>query len=167
MWKKFGDQLLTKDYRYFDLLHPVMKTKLPREEFYKWFIWALDEAEPGVRKVLRLDRMLDKPDFWWKILKSMPRFMYRKWRYQRVHLDPQSFVRSEIGVIGPDNEKLRDDAQFAPKGTIELSAQAKDVIVPTPRLSRNKLPVADAAIASAAAAQDDNANANAHTRDEA
>lgn len=166
MWKKYGDQLLTKDYRYFDLLHPVLKTTLPREEFYKWFIWALDEAEPGVRKVLRLDRMIDKPDFWWKIMQGMPRFMYRKWRYQRVHLDPQSFVRSEIGVIGPNNEKLRDDAQLAPKGTIELAQSARDVIVPMPKIKRAKLPVSPESNGAAAAANTPREE-SANKRDEA
>ena len=36
MYRKYG-QLLTKDFRLYDLLHPVIETKLPREEFYKNF----------------------------------------------------------------------------------------------------------------------------------
>ncbi|MBI5513977.1 MAG: cobalamin B12-binding domain-containing protein [Deltaproteobacteria bacterium] len=140
MWRRLGDKLLTRDYRYFDLMHATSETKLPREEFYRQFIWALDSAEPGVSKVLNPRRMLDKPEFWWKNLLNLPRFMYRKWRYQRVHLDYRSFMRSELGVISPASEPLRESAQYAPKGTITLSASASDVMVPAPRIRRAKLP---------------------------
>jgi hypothetical protein len=121
-------------------MHATSETKLPREEFYRQFIWALDSAEPGVSKVLNPRRMLDKPDFWWKNLLNLPRFMYRKWRYQRVHLDYRSFMRSELGVISPASEPLRESAQYAPRGTITLSASASDVMVPAPRIRRAKLP---------------------------
>jgi hypothetical protein len=86
--------------------------------------------------------MVDKPGFWWRNLANLPRFMYRKWRYQRVHLDYRSFLRSELGVIGPQSEPLRDHGQYAPRGTISLCPSATDVMIPAPRVRRGKLPVA-------------------------
>ncbi len=37
LWKERYDELLTHDYNCYDCLHPVVPTRLPREEFYKQF----------------------------------------------------------------------------------------------------------------------------------
>jgi hypothetical protein len=92
---------MTTDYRLFDLLHAVLPTKLPREEFYANFARAIDATEPSVYRAMA-NLFKKRPELiralWWNI----PWFYARTWRYQRMHRDARSFLRDEEGLLnGP------------------------------------------------------------------
>jgi hypothetical protein len=89
----------------FDLLHAVLPTKLPREEFYKQFARAADETKSSVHRAMRT-MLLRRPDLIRAILPNVFWFYARTWRYQRVHRDYRSFVRDEAGLLnGPGIRK--------------------------------------------------------------
>ena len=99
--RAYRDQLLTTDRRLFDLLHAVLPTRLPRAEFYRHFARAYDATEETVRKAYKV-MWKQRPDFVRKVLPGMAWFYARTWRYQRVHRDPESFLRDEEGLMnGP------------------------------------------------------------------
>ncbi len=97
--RKFKDKLLTQDRRFFDLLHAVTETKLPREEFYKHFSKNMWATMPATMKALRPKMLLKRADFWLSVLPNVPRFVYNAKRNRKVHSDPSSFLNDEIGVL--------------------------------------------------------------------
>lgn len=101
LYRAYEDKLLTTDHRLFDLLHAVLPTRLPRDEFYKEFARSYDATEESVRNAY--NAMLKKrPGFVAKVLPSMVWFYARTWRYQRIHRDFRSFLRDEAGLMnGP------------------------------------------------------------------
>lgn len=101
LYRAYHDKLLTTDHRLFDLLHAVLPTRLPREEFYRHFARSIDTLAPVVGRTLR--HLLPKrPDATRAVLKNIPWFYARTWRYQRIHGDPRTFLRDEQGLLnGP------------------------------------------------------------------
>jgi len=99
--RAYAHQLLTTDYRLFDLQHAVLPTRLPRAEFYKEFARAYDATESSVREAFRV-MLRKRKDFSLRVLRTMVWFYARTWRYQRVHCDHRSFLRDEEGLLdGP------------------------------------------------------------------
>ena len=49
LYKAYKDKLLTHDHRLFDLLHAVLPTKLPRDEFYKQYARAYIATDATVK----------------------------------------------------------------------------------------------------------------------
>lgn len=101
LYRAYKEQLLTTDHRLFDLLHAVLPTRLPREEFYREFSRSYDATEQSVRDAYN-SLMKKRPRFVAKVLPGMVWFYARTWRYQRIHRDYQSFLRDEAGLLnGP------------------------------------------------------------------
>lgn len=101
LYRAYKDKLLTHDYRLFDLLHAVLPTRLPREEFYKQFARALDATAESAHRAMS-NVVKRRRDFVWKFGKNLLWFYARTWRYQRVHRDYRSFLRDEEGLLnGP------------------------------------------------------------------
>ena len=101
LYRAYKDKLLTTDLRLFDLLHPVLPTRLPRDEFYRQLCRGYDATESSVRKAFRL-MVKRRGRFVASILPGMLWFYARTWRYQRVHYDYRSFLRDEEGLLdGP------------------------------------------------------------------
>lgn len=99
--KAYKDQLLTTDHRLFDLLHAVLPTRLPREEFYKELARGYEATVASVREAFKIV-ITKRPDFSRKVLFGMLWFYARTWRYQRIHYDYRSFLRDEEGLLnGP------------------------------------------------------------------
>ena len=99
--RAYKEQLLTTDHRLFDLLHAVLPTRLPREEFYREFARSYDATEESVRNAYS-SLLKKRPGFVAKVLPSMVWFYARTWRYQRIHRDYRSFLRDEAGLMnGP------------------------------------------------------------------
>jgi radical SAM superfamily enzyme YgiQ (UPF0313 family) len=101
LYRAYKDKLLTTDHRLFDLLHAVLPTRLPRAEFYAEFSRSYDTTD---RSVLSAYRYFIKARPWFvpRFSKSLIWFFARTWRYQRIHRDPQSFLRDEEGLLnGP------------------------------------------------------------------
>ncbi len=128
--RAYKDKLLTTDHRLFDLLHAVLPTRLPREEFYKEFARSYDATEESVRNAY--NAMLKKrPLFVAKVLPSMVWFYARTWRYQRIHRDFRSFLRDEAGLMnGPGAKAGLTWSDIAyPKGDENEIKTGPDVVV--------------------------------------
>ncbi|NCG20906.1 MAG: radical SAM protein, partial [Rhodobacterales bacterium] len=101
LYRSKKDQLLTNDHRLFDLLHPVLPTRLSREDFYANFARSVDAVRPSIRRAI-INFVLKNPRMITKILPGVAWFYARSWRYQRMHRDPQTFLRDEQGLLnGP------------------------------------------------------------------
>lgn len=101
LYKAYKDKLLTTDHRLFDLIHAVLPTRLPREEFYKELCRAYEATEPSVYAGFRAI-IKRRPAFVAKIIPSMIWFYARTWRYQRINDDYRSYLRDEEGLLnGP------------------------------------------------------------------
>lgn len=97
LYKAYKDKLLTTDHRLFDLLHAVLPTRLPREEFYKEYARAYLSTEITVRKSFKA-MAKNRPRFGAKIMPGMVWFYARTWRYQRIQDDYRTFLRDEAGL---------------------------------------------------------------------
>ena len=101
LYRAYEDKLMTTDHRLFDLLHAVLPTRLPRDEFYRQVCRGYIETDSSVRDAFRMI-IKKRPAFVAKILPGMLWFYARTWRYQRVHYDHTSFLRDEEGLLdGP------------------------------------------------------------------
>jgi hopanoid C-3 methylase len=97
--RKLKPHLLTLDRRFYDLLHAVVPTKLPRERFYEEFAKQLWRTMPSTKKALRLSNLLKRKDFWLSVLPNVPRFLYDARRHRHVFSDPRSYLFDEAGVL--------------------------------------------------------------------
>lgn len=101
LYRAYKDKLLTTDHRLFDLLHAVLPTRLPREEFYREFSRSYRSTERSVYNAYR-HFVKARPTFVPKNLRGLFWFYARTWRYQRIHGDHLSFLRDEEGLLnGP------------------------------------------------------------------
>lgn len=101
LYRAYKDKLLTTDHRLFDLLHAVLPTRLPREEFYKELCRAYDATEKSVYSGFRA-MIRQRKGFVAKIVPGMIWFYARTWRYQRINNDYRSYLRDEEGLLnGP------------------------------------------------------------------
>lgn len=101
LYRVYKDQLLTHDHRLFDLLHAVLPTRLPRDEFYAEFARSVDAVKPSIRKAIG-NIFRKRPGMVTSVLPGVAWFYARSWRYQRVHRDPATFMRDEEGLLtGP------------------------------------------------------------------
>lgn len=100
------DQLVTHDHRLFDLLHPVLPTRLPREEFYRQFSRSVDEVRPSIRRAT-LNFAKKHPRLLWELGPEILRFYARAFRYQALHRDPTTFLRDEEGLLNGPGKDLK------------------------------------------------------------
>lgn len=101
LYRAKKDQLLTHDHRLFDLLHPVLPTRLPREEFYREFARSVDAVRPSIRRATT-NFAKKNPRMVAKLLPQIARFYARTFRYQAMHRDHNTFLRDEEGLlVGP------------------------------------------------------------------
>ncbi|MBX3198534.1 MAG: cobalamin-dependent protein [Labilithrix sp.] len=125
LYRAYKDKLLTNDHRLFDLLHAVLPTRLPREEFYAEFCRAYDATEKSVRSAYKWF-FKARPTFIPKNLTSIVWFYARTWRYQRIHGDHRSFLRDEEGLLNGPGAKAGltwEDVAY-PKGDEHVAAKS-------------------------------------------
>lgn len=112
LYRAYKDKLMSRDHRLFDLLHPMLPTRLSREEFYREFARSYDATEFSVRKAFRM-MWKKRKGFLWRMLPGLLHFYARTWRYQRVHRDHTSFLRDEEGLLdGPGAAMSWKDVQY-------------------------------------------------------
>ena len=132
LYRAYKDKLLTTDHRLFDLLHAVLPTRLPRDEFYREFARSYDATEESVRNAYS-SIMKKRPAFVLKVLPSMVWFYARTWRYQRIHRDYQSFLRDEAGLMNGPGAKAGltwQDIAYPSGDANELrGAEPADVVI--------------------------------------
>jgi hopanoid C-3 methylase len=125
LYRAYKDKLLTTDHRLFDLLHAVLPTRLPRDEFYRQLTRGYVVTDSTVYEAFRV--MWNKRrDFSLRILPGMVWFYARTWRYQRVHNDYRSFLRDEEGLLDGPGAKAGltwEDVEY-PRGDEHDEAKA-------------------------------------------
>jgi radical SAM superfamily enzyme YgiQ (UPF0313 family) len=99
MFRKYRDQLLTEDFRLYDLLHPVIPTKLPRDEFYKNFTRSVSVYRKSRNGWLTPKVAWKRRDFLRKLIPGMPRTIIQGLKYQKIQFDYKSYLRDEAGII--------------------------------------------------------------------
>lgn len=135
LYRTMANQLVTTDYRLFDLLHPVLPTRLPRAEFYRHFSRSVDAVQPSIRRALT-GVAKKRPELVASLVSGLAWFFARSWRYQRVHRDPTSFLRDEQGLLnGPGVHNVSWSAVPYPSGEDHDSRKNR------PRLWHEELPV--------------------------
>ncbi len=101
LYKAYKDKLLTTDHRLFDLLHAVLPTRLPRDEFYKEFCRAYPATKASFHDAA-LNILRRRGKFVGKTVLGMLWFFARTFRYQKIQYDYRSFLRDEEGLLnGP------------------------------------------------------------------
>ncbi len=144
LYRTWQDKLMTTDYRLFDLLHPVLPTRLPRAEFYAHFARSVDAVKPSIRRAMR-NMVKRRPELVRRIVPGIAWFFARAWRYQRVHRDPNSFLRDEVGLLnGPGARGVTWDAIPYPVGEAHEEAENAVVLPRRPKLWHEELPLAAA-----------------------
>jgi hopanoid C-3 methylase len=140
LYRAYADKLLTTDHRLFDLLHAVLPTRLPREEFYKQLTRGYVVSDETVYEAFRV-MARKRPDFSLKILPGMLWFYARTWRYQRVHNDYRSFLRDEEGLLNGPGARAGvtwEDVTY-PRGDEHEAPKAK-AAAPREELVRLRIP---------------------------
>jgi radical SAM superfamily enzyme YgiQ (UPF0313 family) len=101
LYRAYRDQLLTTDHRLFDLLHAVLPTRLPRDEFYRQFTAGYTITDPSFRASFK-NLWKKRPKLMLELMPTIAWFFARTWRHNRVHKDYRSFLRDEEGLLdGP------------------------------------------------------------------
>src|SRR6185436_1175792 len=111
LYKAKKDELLTDDVRFFDLLHAVTPTKLPREKFYEQYAQWNARTWPSLRKGVWA-ALKKRPDFFLAARSGIMRFIKRANRYRPIVESAESHLRDEIGVI-PVNARPKSPTPVA------------------------------------------------------
>lgn len=99
LYRKREHELLTKDVRFFDLLHAVLPTRLPRETFYRKYTEYNRATWPAFLKGT-LGALWRRPLFFLQALPGALRFVKKANFYRPILENPESHLRDEIGIIG-------------------------------------------------------------------
>ncbi|MBM4014623.1 MAG: radical SAM protein [Planctomycetes bacterium] len=110
-WRAERHTLLTEDARFFDLLHAVQRTRLPREEFYRQYARWNQATMGSSRESLPL--LFKRPRLTAALLKGVPTFVERLKSLRRVIEDPQSYLRDEADVIPREAGGARREEEIA------------------------------------------------------
>jgi hopanoid C-3 methylase len=116
MWKKHRHELLTEDFRLFDLLHAVTPTRLPREEFYRNYVAWRRVGKTSMRNFFDRKTMMKRWPFYLRALPNFPGMVVNRVRYQRIQFDHRSYLRDEAGIIS-------ERAQGAPPPEVSLASK--------------------------------------------
>jgi hopanoid C-3 methylase len=122
LWRKKQSELLTKDVRFYDLLHSVLPTKLPREVFYRKLTEWNRATWPGFQRGL-LAALRRRPGFFFDSIPGTMRFLQRANRYRAISESPESHLRDEIGVI-PADVTMASVAASRPKVSLPVLQEA-------------------------------------------
>jgi len=93
------DQLLTEDFRFYDLQHPILETRLSREDFYKNFVAWKYTYRTNRNKFFNLEMLKKRWHLFYKMLPAIPGTIYRGYRFQKIQFDHRSYLRDEAGII--------------------------------------------------------------------
>jgi radical SAM superfamily enzyme YgiQ (UPF0313 family) len=99
LYREQHDRLLTKDYRLYDLLHSVVPTKLPREEFYKNYVKWEAISDQCRKNWFQRDTLRKRWRFYLRVLPRLPQTIFRLRRYRKIQYDYRSYLRDEKGII--------------------------------------------------------------------
>ena len=98
-YRAAADRLLTRDARLFDLLHAVVPTRLPREEFYRHYARWNRATALSTRRSISLRYLLTRPRLMLALLPGLRVFGARLAILRRTLEDPGSYLRDELEII--------------------------------------------------------------------
>ncbi len=98
LYREKKDELLTHDVRFFDLLHAVLPTTLPRERFYELYTQWNSVTWPAFRKGV-FAALKRRPDFFFAARAGIFRWIQKANHYRPIVESPESHLRDELGVI--------------------------------------------------------------------
>jgi radical SAM superfamily enzyme YgiQ (UPF0313 family) len=98
-WKARQHELLTRDFRLYDLLHAVTPTALPREEFYRQYVAWKRVGRVSMKNWFTPRRVLQRWEFYARTLPNFPEMIWKRVLYQRVQFDARSYLRDEAGIL--------------------------------------------------------------------
>lgn len=131
LYRQRKDELLTHDARFFDLLHSVLPTKMPRERFYQRFAEQRDSVWPSVRKGT-FPAVRKRPGYFAHSLLGTFRWLKKRSAYFDIVRDPNSHLRDEVGIIDPtitlSDRPPAETVQLRPEtdpGLVQLRRQNK------------------------------------------
>ncbi|MCH2103089.1 MAG: B12-binding domain-containing radical SAM protein [Planctomycetes bacterium] len=99
-WRENKDSLLTEDARFFDLLHAVVPTKLPRREFYERYAAWNESTEASIDSSLSMRFMARRPRLMMAMRPGMKLFGERREVLRKALNDPENYLRDEDEIIG-------------------------------------------------------------------
>ena len=102
LWRERRDELLTEDFRFYDLGHAILPTRLPREQFYAEMVKWQRALRTSWKRWFTPRQMLRRPDLYRKLLPGLPRVIYNAAMYRHIHFNPLTYIRSEEGIIPSD-----------------------------------------------------------------
>lgn len=118
-WRQEEHRLLTRDVRLFDLLHAVVPTSLPREEFYRHYARWNQATMPATRGAWRL--LLRRPGLAWALAKGWRPFNAKREELRRTMEDPESYLRDEMEILG-EPSPLGDDLERQVRPSLQVAS---------------------------------------------
>jgi len=101
LYRRKQQELLTTDVRFFDLLHAVIPTRLPRPIFYKKYVDFGTAIKPSIKAGF-LSALRNRPGLFLRSIPGIIRFRRKAARYAKVEGDVNSWLRDEVGIIPSD-----------------------------------------------------------------
>ncbi len=98
LYRQRESELLTKDRRFFDLLHAVLPTKLPRRRFYEKFAECNQATWAGWERANKTV-LKNRTRFVLESLPGIARFLLRARRYRAILESAETHLRDEVGII--------------------------------------------------------------------
>ena len=127
-WKAEKDQLLTRDARLYDLLHAVVPTRLPREEFYQHYARWNEATASSTRRSLSPGWLVKRPRLKLALLRGMPSFLKRLKILRQTLEDPASFLRDEAEIIGAVPESSQRASSPDSGARLETKSDAPELV---------------------------------------
>lgn len=109
-WRENQDKLLTKDARFFDLLHAVTPTKLPRREFYERYAAWNAATEASIDSSLSWRFIARRPRLMMAMRTGMKLFAQRREVLRMALNDPENYLRDEEGIISEHQDVQMTEA---------------------------------------------------------
>jgi len=103
-WREHGDELLTRDARFFDLLHAVTPTRLTRRRFYEKYAEWNGATMKSTRGSLTPAFLLKRPALMLRLALGYRKLEKKSKKLRRAIGDPENFLRDEYEIVGRDLE---------------------------------------------------------------
>jgi radical SAM superfamily enzyme YgiQ (UPF0313 family) len=101
LYRQRERELLTKDARFFDLLHAVLPTRIPRAKFYEKFCQYNAVTWPSKQWAFTT-AIKRRPRLFVDSLPGALRFHRRAKKYRPIFESPETPLRDELGIIPAD-----------------------------------------------------------------
>ncbi len=127
LYRKREHELLTRDRRFFDLLHAVLPTKLPRAHFYRRFAECNQATWAGWEKANKAV-LARRTRFFLESLPGIARFLLRARRYRAILESAETHLRDEVDIIDPSIVAARPPAERPKRRLPQVDRNAPEIV---------------------------------------